>query len=321
MVYSVGKAIREFNKDTNNNYFLSGDDYFLQSFFIKKIKSYFDDQYDSYYLNFEEESDVNIFFEEISSTSLFVNKSILIIRNILKISKSSKDEILKYLKSPNNDNIIIFVSDDFYSRNQFLNSISSKLKKVDTRTPFPNKLKQWVQYYVNSNNISIDNIILDDIINSNNDEIMTILNEIEKLYLINGCNKISYDKKQHISSNHKNIRPWQLIDSIGKKDNIYSIKKIEHLQYIGYQVIPLIIILYNFFNNMLLFKNGIKDLYSINKIISNNMNKYSNNYTEQEIMNIIIDLKKMDLLVKSSSLNQNNLISVFIIKICQGYYG
>ena len=109
-------------------------------------------------------------------------------------------------------------------------------------------------------NIFIDNIILDDIINANNDEIITILNEIEKLYLINGCSQIAYDEKQHISSNHKNIRPWQLIDSIGKKDNIYSIKKIEYLQYIGYQVIPLVIILYNFkkgflTNITLLFKN------------------------------------------------------------------
>tara|TARA_Y100001970_G_scaffold294159_1_gene447706 strand:- start:33251 stop:34216 length:966 start_codon:yes stop_codon:yes gene_type:complete len=321
MVYSVGKAIREFNKNKNSIYFLSGDDYFLQSFFIKNLKKYFNNTYDTYYLNFEEESDINSFFEEISSASLFSNKSILIVRNVLKISKANKDEILKYLKNPNDDNIIIIISDDFYSKNQFLNSLSSKSKKVDVRTPFSNKLKEWVKYYVNSNNISIDNIILDDIINANNDEIITILNEIEKLYLINGCSQIAYDEKQHISSNHKNIRPWQLIDSIGKKDNIYSIKKIEYLQYIGYQVIPLVIILYNFFNNMLLFKNGLKDLYSINKIISNNMNKYSNNYTEQEIMNILVDLKEMDLLIKSSSLNQNNLISVFIIKICQGYYG
>jgi DNA polymerase III delta subunit len=321
MVYSVGKAIREFSKNKNSIYFLSGDDYFLQSFFIKNLKKHFDDDYETYYLNFEEESDINSFFEEISSTSLFSNKSILIVRNILKISKISKDEILKYLQNPNDDNVIIFVSDDFYSKNQFLNSISSKSKKIDVRTPFTNKLREWVNYYIKSNSISIDNIILDDIISANNDEIITILNEVEKLYLINGCSQIAYNEKQHISSNHKNIRPWQLIDSIGKKDNIYAIKKIEYLQYIGYQIIPLIIILYNFFNNMLLFKNGVKDLYSINKIISNNMNKYSSNYTEQEIMNIIGGLKNMDLLIKSSSLNQNNLISLFIIKICQGYYG
>ena len=57
---------------------------------------------------------------------LFSNKIILIVRNVLKISKANKDEILKYLKNPNDDNIIIIISDDFYSKNQFLNSLSSK---------------------------------------------------------------------------------------------------------------------------------------------------------------------------------------------------
>ena len=37
MVYSVGKAIREVREKLNNVYFLSGDDYFLQSFFIKNL--------------------------------------------------------------------------------------------------------------------------------------------------------------------------------------------------------------------------------------------------------------------------------------------
>ena len=72
---------------------------------------------------------------------------------------------------------------------------------------------------------------------------------------------------------------------------------------------------------MLMYKNNNHNIYSINKIISNNMLQYSNKYTENEIMNIIIDLKNIDLLIKSSTLNHNNLISIFIIKICQGYYG
>ena len=29
----------------------------------------------------------------------------------------------------------------------------------------------------------------------------------------------------------------------------------------------------------------------------------------------------MDILVKSTTLNHENLMSIFIIKICQGYYG
>ena len=321
MVYSVGKAIREIREKVDNTYFLSGDDYFLQNFFIKSLDKHCNNDYNLHYLNFSEESDINIFFKEISSVSLFSDKSILIIRNIGKISKRNKDEILKYLNNPSDDTIIIFVSDDFYSKSNFFHSISSKSKTIDTRTPFPNKIREWVKYYLNINNISIDQIIVDDIISANNDEIITILNEIEKLYLINGGDKISYEKNQHISANHKNIRLWHLIDSIGNKNTDLSIKNFEYLQYGGYQIIPIIITFYNFFNNMLLHKNSNNNLYSINKIISNNMPKYSNKYTENEIMNILIDLKNMDLLVKSSSLNHNNLISIFIIKICQGYYG
>ena len=320
MVYSVGKAIREIRKKIDSTYFLSGDDYFLQKFFISSLKKNCNDDYELHYLNFSEESDINIFFKEISSVSLFSDKNILIVRNIGKISKTNKDEILKYLKNPNDNIIVIFVSDDFYSKNNFFTSISEKSKIIDTRTPFPNKIKEWVRYYLKTNKISIDDIIIDDIISSNNDEIITILNEIEKLYLINQCSKISYNENQHIGTNYKNIRPWHLIDSIGKKDDATSIKSFEYLQYRGYQILPLIIILYNFFNNILLYKNNSKNLYSINKIISNNMIKYSNKYTENEAMNILVDLKNMDLLIKSSSLNHNNLISIFIVKICQGYY-
>ena len=84
---------------------------------------------------------------------------------------------------------------------------------------------------------------------------------------------------------------------------------------------PLVIIIYNFFNDLILFKNGDKNLFSINKIINSNMTIYSNKYTEKEIINIIISLRDIDLKIKSSSLNHHSLISIFITKICKSYYG
>ena len=61
--------------------------------------------------------------------------------------------------------------------------------------------------------------------------------------------------------------------------------------------------------------------YGLNKIINSNLNKYLNKYSKSEIINILIDLKNIDVLIKTTSLNQNNLLYIFIIKICQGYYG
>ena len=119
MVYSVGKAIREVRKKIDSIYLLSGDDYFLQNFFIKNVNKAYDIQSKPRYFNFEEENDTKVFFEEISLISLFAHKDIFVIRNISRISKSNKDEILKYLSEPREDLITIFISDDFYSKINF----------------------------------------------------------------------------------------------------------------------------------------------------------------------------------------------------------
>ena len=54
----------------------------------------------------------------------------------------------------------------------------------------------------------------------------------------------------------KNIRPWHLLESIGKKDCKSSIDYIESLQLGGYTIIPLLINFYNLFNTMLLYKQN-----------------------------------------------------------------
>ena len=322
MVYSVGKAIRQLNKKIDNIYFLSGDDYFLQNFFINSLNKKFNLDNSPRFFNFEEDNDVKVFLQEISGISLFSKKDVYIIRNLSRIPKNSKDEILAYLNSPKDDLIIVFVSNDFYSKNKFFHSISSKAKTIDTRTPFPNKIKEWVRYYLKINKINIDYSFLDEIIYSNNDEIITIIGEIEKIYLANDCNKITYDDINKVVKADKNVRPWHLLDSIGKKDCRASIEYFESLQSGGYTIVLLLINLYNFFNTILLYHSNPKsNIYGLNKIVSSNLPIYVQNYKKNEIMNIIVDLKNLDIVVKSTNLNPENLMSVLIVKICQEYYG
>ena len=67
--------------------------------------------------------------------------------------------------------------------------------------------------------------------------------------------------------------------------------------------------------------NGQINTYiGLNKIITNNMSSYSNYYKTDEIKNILVDMKNIDCLIKSTSLNHSNLLSILLIKICQGYY-
>ena len=67
-------------------------------------------------------------------------------------------------------------------------------------------------------------------------------------------------------------------------------------------------------------KPGKKNYIVRNKIISNNLVKYSKKYTNSEIKQIIMDLKNIDLISKTSNFNHKNLLTILIVKICYGYY-
>ena len=58
----------------------------------------------------------------------------------------------------------------------------------------------------------------------------------------------------------------------------------------------------------------------INKIIKSRIRMYSNNYSISELENIILKLKELDFLSKSSTINIKNLKFCLFANICAGYY-
>ena len=124
--------------------------------------------------------------------SLFNNKKIYIIKNFSRLPSSYQKTLTEYLNQSNIDNILIFILDDFIIKNKFSKIISEKTTVIDTRTPInKNKIKEWVIYYYNKENINISDSALDYLIDNYSDDITTIINEIEKHYLINQKNSIT----------------------------------------------------------------------------------------------------------------------------------
>ena len=95
---------------------------------------------------------------------LFVSKNIYVIRNFNRVSIKNKEEIITSLSLRNKDIIFIFILDDFYSKNKFYTSLSKYALLVDTRTPFPNKIKEWTNYILKKKGIQIDSSFLEDLI-------------------------------------------------------------------------------------------------------------------------------------------------------------
>ena len=323
MEFSVGKAIRSINKEgLKSAYFLRGDDFYLQNFFTKFVNKKFDSTVKVKHIDLSDNNDVELLFNDLSSMSLFSSKNIFSIRNFSKLSKNNKDQLLSYFLNPSDDNVLIFILDDFLLKNKFLKDLHSRCIKVDTNTPFfNNKIRDWVKYYMQINKINLDSYVIDDLINSYGDNIANVINEIEKLFLITRKRDIKIDDYKS-SYKNRNLKVWNLMDSIGKKDLYTSINVFDSLIVNGISVIPIVSNLFAFYFMILNSYDNISvNDYRINKTIQSKVKVYKSQYNESEILNIIIELRNIDVLSKTTSLDTKLLFHPFIVKICKGYYG
>ena len=325
MGYSVGNAIRDINKNgMKPSYFLLGDDFFMQNFFINKVKENLikDSTLNSKYFHLNEENDLNNFFNDITSLSLFSSKDLFIIKNFNKMSKQYQSTLTTYMQKISADNIIIFVLNDFIIKNKFVKEISEKSVVIDTRTPInKRKIMNWVTYYYNNKGISIDNSLLKYFVDNYSDDISTVINEIEKHFLYNNDKHIDFNLNENNIYFSKHIKAWNLLDALGRKDVCKSISYYNNLYINGISLVFLLINLNNFYFELYnAFSNKKNNYNPLNKILQSNLNLYKNNYSKDEVVKILLLCRDLDVKIKTSTFDELTVFSSIIIKICNRYY-
>ena len=310
---SLGKVIKDIHKNKiNSSYFLYGDDIFMQDFFInefKKIKKNADNFL--YYLGYDQQDYI---FNQLSNLSLFNNEKIIIIKNITRFSAKSKKELLDYLSKENSGNYIIFVKNNFDNKNKFIESLMQKCVTIDVRTPFDNKVKEWIRYITKKEEIPISDTEITDYINAYGSNISSIINYIKIDFLSNHKNQTQKNRTFYL---------WHLQDAIGKKELVKSLDIYESLLSNGNSINLILIYLYRLFEYIYNSIDNYKQIYSnfaVNKVIQSRMNTYSSKYSMNELENIILKLKSFDFLSKTSSTNIPNLNRCLIVNACKGYY-
>ena len=134
---------------------------------------------------------------------------------------------------------------------------------------------------------------------------------------LNNTKLLEWDKYD-VYYNNRDIKVWHLIDSLGKKELNNSIKIYKNLTLNGISLIPIIINLTNFYLELL---SGSNNQYNgLNKIINSRMFTYRNLYENSEILNIILNIRNVDVLLKSTNIKEDLFFTPVIFKICKGYY-
>ena len=313
-LHSLGQAIKNIRQDNvSNAYFLYGNDIFMQDYFIEQFKKKKNtSQSYLYYLGYDQSETI---FNELSNVSLFDSNKIIIVKNINRFSNQAKKDLIAYLLKNDSNNHLILVRNDFDSKNKFIDSIIKNTIAIDVRTPFENKMIEWIRYFSKLEGINIGNNNIKNYIELYGSSISNVMNYIKIDFLSENLNSVHINRQYHL---------WNFQDSIGKKELNQSINIFFLLLINGNNFNLILIYLFNFYYYMYFFdtkaNTQIGYNFLVNKIIQSRMNVYFHKHKQSEIEKIMLQITELDFLSKNSSIDVNNRIICLINNICTGYY-
>ena len=320
-LYSIKEILNKITKDVLKPiYVLMGNDAYLQSLFVNQIAKLFKNEKIPKLVYSFNEDDGDLILNEITGISLFAEPKIFVIRGLKKIKASHLKDLMVWNQLPNPNNCVILIKNEFDIKNSVIKELKKEFQLIDVRTPFPNKIREWVSYILKIKKINLDQDSIQILIENCGDSIGNIENEIEKM-ILGGTNSTKIEiNNSIISGNIKEYPVWKLMDSLGKKELILSFKIYNSLWMNNISLSQIIFNLNNLFQGILwsLLKEKNNNQYGLNYFIQKNMDIYSNRYNLNEIKKILSELRALDYKVKSLPLSEKELIIPFLIKTCTG---
>lgn len=124
-----------------------------------------------------EENSIDSVIEDLDTYSLFSNKKVIIVKNIDLLDIDSKDtkHIIKYLNNPNNDNLLIMLSNKLDTRKKIIKELKNNTKYIKIENDPQSIIKDLLKDY------SLDPGVVNLIIEYTNSDIDAIKNECDKL--------------------------------------------------------------------------------------------------------------------------------------------
>jgi DNA polymerase-3 subunit delta len=263
--------------------------------------------------------------EKISLNSLFSEKKIIIIKNILQNKgEDFLGSFLKYFKDNNleeSENAIIFLEDSNFKNkklvknNKKIFTFLKKQKFVQEFKPLaPSQLNIYIQKEFKKYSKTIDFQALNELNRNIGNDLWLMSNEIHKIAHSTKDEKITLQhlKIWKIDNIEKNI--FALTDAWGKKNPKTSLIILEEQINNGLPVEQILAILKNHFKKLLQSKLSTKEnlseadiakKFAWHPFAAKKLLEQSRNFDKEELKEIINKLNKLDFLNKT---NSNNLL-------------
>jgi len=321
----LASFFNELNKIEKGNlkpvYLLLGDDFFLRQKILNALYKSFDcDEREIFYGKVQksqkDEIDRN-FLEELYSVGLFSSTKIVIYKDIDKIKKKYQDRLLKYFASIDKNILLILTTEN---KNALIKKLGKKAHQIKVYTPFPKYYPEYVNKFVKRQGYQIKPDARELLIAETDDSLSHTFAELEKVTV--GLDKgatITVDDIKEIVGGEKQYQIYDFLDAIGNKNYYQAINICMILIKNGAKIPYLIIMLYNRFLDIWAYyqihhPGKDKKSYFRQKQLDKLQKSY-NLYKKADFEYIFTQIRKADLMGKSSSLKPKEVIIPLIIRI------
>lgn len=307
-----------------NNYLIEGSDYISVNNKISEIikKNGFSDASISKYDLSEGLLDDAL--EDLNTYGLFSDKKIVIINNFDKMDPlfNKPEELLKYVENSSSLNLLFVVSDKYDDRKKIIKDLKKKMKFIKISTDPVVFTKSCLEGY------KIENGVINLLVNNTLGDVTRLYNECNKLktYKINDkyISKEDVEELSFKKLGDSTEITFQFSRALAEKDKKSALKLYQEL--LNYKIEPLSIIglLASQFRIMYQVKNLEEKNMRNDEIASSLKEKpyritktreLTRYYSKGEILDLMIKLEDIDLKIKTTSVDANTLIRLFILNI------
>lgn len=310
----------------SNNFLIEEKSYILINEYINKLIN--DNNFtNSYKLVYSlEDTSLDIILNNLDTYNLFSEKKIVIVNDFDKINNQEYkyiNHLYKYLKNPNNDILLIFVTNKLNNTYKTTKEIKKIVNIVDIKININEFIKNNLDgYKINNNTIKL-------LIDYTSEDYDRIYNECKKLKLLkidtkeildDDIKKIVY--KKEIVDNNTLFTFVKYLGSRNIKDALIYYNKILNNKTDAYSLLGLTASQFRLIYQIKSLYNKGNNIYNITKIL-NEKSDYKikknleliNYYTEKELLDILDKLHQIDLKAKTTDIDINYLFELFIIKL------
>lgn len=307
-----------------NNYLIEGNDYISVNNKISEIikKNDFSDASISKYDLSEGLLDDAL--EDLNTYGLFSDKKIVIINNFDKMDPllNNIEELLKYVKNSSSLNLLFVVSDKYDDRKKIIKDLKKKMEFIKISTDPVEFTKSCLEGY------KIENGVINLLVNNTLGDVTRLYNECNKLktYKINDkyISKDDVDELSFKKLGDSTEITFQFSRALAEKDKKSAL--ILYQELLNYKIEPLSIIG--------LLASQFRIMYQVKSLEEKNMRndeiasslkekpyritktrELTRYYSKKEILDLMIKLEDIDLKIKTTSVDANTLVQLFILNI------